>query len=92
MINMNSIMNFEQHTTQGVTTPSQQADNIQGIRNSYSVPNAWHDGSTNVQIAMANNELHTFDWDLIDQDTSLYEREGLEYALETKMQPLRFQG
>ena len=92
MINMDAIMQFVQQTTKDVTTPSQQADIIQGIRNSYSVTNAWHDGSINVENAIVNNELLTFDWNLIEQDSRLYAREGLEYALETKMQPLRFQG
>jgi hypothetical protein len=37
------------------------------------------------------NESQTFNWDLIDQSDSLYEKEGLKYALERKMQALRCQ-
>jgi hypothetical protein len=92
MINMESVLQLVKDTTHNVATSSQQTDIINVISKSYRVPNAWHDGSPNVLNAIAANELQTFNWDLVDQDVSFYEKEGLEYALERKMQALRFQG
>jgi hypothetical protein len=92
MINMDLVLKFVKDTTHDVATLSQQTVIIHGIRKSYSVPNTWHDESTNVLNAIEANELQTFNWDLVDQDNSLYEKKGLKNALERKMQALRFQG